>query len=102
VRPSCVISAGSALDLRALSIVSGRTCWVLCIDALVLTAGGSLLDALSIAVRVSRPAPNTSSLATLQQAGLDIWECLCTKSICCEKLMGMSLAVDVCIRAEQL
>ena len=45
--------AGSALDLRALSIVSGRSCWVLCIDALVLACDGSLLDALSIAVRVS-------------------------------------------------
>ncbi|CAL5227658.1 g10664 [Coccomyxa viridis] len=44
---------GSALDLRALSIVSGRTCWVLCIDALVLACDGSLLDALSIAVRAA-------------------------------------------------
>jgi exosome complex RNA-binding protein Rrp42 (RNase PH superfamily) len=40
------------VDLRALSIVSGRRCWILCIDALVLAADGSLLDALSITAKV--------------------------------------------------
>ena len=40
------------MDLRALSIVSGRRCWILCMDALVLAADGSILDALSIAAKV--------------------------------------------------
>lgn len=40
------------MDLRALSILSGRRCWILCIDALVLAADGSILDALSIATKV--------------------------------------------------
>ena len=43
---------GSTLDLKALCVVPGKTCWVLCIDALLLSVGGSVLDALSIAVRV--------------------------------------------------
>lgn len=36
-------------------MVSGRTVWVLCVDALILSIDGSLLDALSIAIRV-RPS----------------------------------------------
>ncbi len=43
---------GGSLDLRALSIVSGRRCWILCIDALVLAVDGNVLVALSIAVKV--------------------------------------------------
>ena len=73
------LNAGSSLDLRALCILSGRTCWVLCIDALVLSMDGSLLDALSIAVRVSSghrvrlclldrlPSPHARSKAVLLQ-----------------------------------
>ena len=48
----CLPVVGSTLDLRALSVVTGKTCWVLCIDALLLSINGSVLDALSIAVRV--------------------------------------------------
>ena len=44
--------AGSALDLSALKIVSGKRCWVLQIDGLVLSADGNLLGALSIATKV--------------------------------------------------
>ncbi|CAK0752194.1 hypothetical protein CVIRNUC_002127 [Coccomyxa viridis] len=44
---------GSPLDLRALCILSGRTCWVLCIDALVLSMDGSLIDALGVAIRAA-------------------------------------------------
>ena len=69
--------AGSALDLRALSIVSGRSCWVLCMDALVLACDGSLLDALSIAVRVScLPSLSFLSCAILApQASLFVPRC---------------------------
>ena len=38
--------------MSALSIVAGKSCWVLCIDGLVLSADGCVLDALSIAVKV--------------------------------------------------
>lgn len=44
--------SGAAIDLSTLRIVDGKTCWVLCIDGLVLSSDGNLLDALSIAVKV--------------------------------------------------
>lgn len=44
--------AGSALDLAALKIVSGKRCWVLQVDGLVLSADGNLLGALSMATKV--------------------------------------------------
>jgi exosome complex RNA-binding protein Rrp42 (RNase PH superfamily) len=44
--------SGAAIDLSALRIVDGKTCWVLCIDGLVLSSDGNLLDALSIAIKV--------------------------------------------------
>jgi len=42
-----------AIDLKQLSLVSGRQCWVLYVDALVLDSSGNLFDALSIAVRAA-------------------------------------------------
>lgn len=42
----------SGLDLSALCIVSGKTCWVLYLDALLLNIGGNLHDALSVAAKV--------------------------------------------------
>ncbi|RKO86997.1 ribosomal protein S5 domain 2-type protein [Blyttiomyces helicus] len=39
------------IDLKALCIVPGSTCWVLNIDALVLDYGGNLLDAIFLAIR---------------------------------------------------
>jgi len=45
--------AGAALDMAALGIQKGKTAWVLQVDALVLNAEGSLLDALSIAVKAA-------------------------------------------------
>ena len=49
MRPSIT---GCAIDLAALKIVSGKRCWVLFVDGLVLSADGNLLNALSIAVKV--------------------------------------------------
>ncbi len=40
------------MDLSTLSIVSGKTCWVLYVDALLLNIGGNLHDALSVAAKV--------------------------------------------------
>ncbi|PRW60343.1 exosome complex component RRP42 [Chlorella sorokiniana] len=41
------------VDLSALSIVSGKTCWVLYVDALLLNIGGNLHDALSVAAKAA-------------------------------------------------
>jgi exosome complex RNA-binding protein Rrp42 (RNase PH superfamily) len=46
------MNAGGVLDWQSLCIVSGRTVWVLCVEALILAIDGSVLDALSIAVKV--------------------------------------------------
>lgn len=40
------------VDLSTLSIVSGKTCWVVYADALLLNIGGNLHDALSAAAKV--------------------------------------------------
>ncbi|KAG0556295.1 hypothetical protein KC19_11G041500 [Ceratodon purpureus] len=45
--------SGAAIDLSSLRIVDGKTCWVLCIDGLVLSSDGNLLDALSIAIKAA-------------------------------------------------
>jgi len=47
------VLTGCAIDLTALKIVSGKRCWVLQLDGLVLSDDGNLLDALSIATKVS-------------------------------------------------
>ena len=47
------LRAGACVDLGALCIVAGKSCWVLCVDALVLSADGGVLDALSIATKVT-------------------------------------------------
>ena len=46
-------SSTTPLDLNALKIVSGKTCWVLYIDALILDLDGSALDATSIAIKAA-------------------------------------------------
>lgn len=45
--------AGAALDMSRLGIQKGKTCWALRCDCLVLSADGSVLDALSIAVKAA-------------------------------------------------
>lgn len=47
--------AGAAIDLEALKIIPGKRCWVLTVSGLVLAADGSLIDALSIAAKVTYP-----------------------------------------------
>lgn len=46
-------AAGGSLDLKALCVLPGKTCWVVYVDALLLNDGGNVLDALSIAVRAA-------------------------------------------------
>ena len=46
-------SSMAPIDLTALKIVSGKTCWILYIDALVLDLDGAALDATSIAVKAA-------------------------------------------------
>lgn len=42
-----------SLDLKALCIIPGKTCWVLYIDTLILECGGNLFDAISIAIKAA-------------------------------------------------
>lgn len=44
---------GGGLDLTALCVTSGKICWLLYVDALVLNMDGNILDALSIATRAA-------------------------------------------------
>ena len=49
----CLLAGrAGGVDLSTLSIVSGKTCWVLYVDALLLNIGGNLHDALSVAAKV--------------------------------------------------
>ena len=41
------------LDLRALCLIPGQSCWVIHVDILLLQCGGNLLDAVSIAVKAA-------------------------------------------------
>lgn len=47
------LSLPSVLDLNSLSLIKGKQCWVIYVDALVLDSTGNLLDALSIATRAA-------------------------------------------------
>lgn len=50
----CVyVLSGGSLDLKALCVLPGKTCWVVYVDALLLNDGGNVLDALSIAARAA-------------------------------------------------
>ncbi|GAQ84934.1 3'-5'-exoribonuclease family protein [Klebsormidium nitens] len=44
---------GAAVDLAALSVVEGKTCWVLYADVLVLNADGNILDASAIGIKAA-------------------------------------------------
>lgn len=44
---------GGGLDLSALSIVSGKTCWVVYVDVLLLNIGGNLHDAAAAATKAA-------------------------------------------------
>lgn len=52
-----LLVAGSGLDLTQLCVTTGKICWLLYVDALVLNMNGNVLDALSIAARVGRHIP---------------------------------------------
>ncbi|XP_052815439.1 exosome complex component RRP42-like [Mya arenaria] len=43
----------SCLDMRQLSVVQGKQCWVIYVDVLLLECGGNLFDAASIAVKAA-------------------------------------------------
>ncbi|KAK9842914.1 hypothetical protein WJX74_004343 [Apatococcus lobatus] len=52
IRPS-QSGKGGALDLQSLCVLPGKTCWVLHVDGLILNADGSVLDALSLAIKAA-------------------------------------------------
>ncbi len=43
------LDVGYGIDLRTLNIISGKSCWNVYVDALVLNDDGNVLDALSLA-----------------------------------------------------
>ena len=45
----CLQAVGYGVDLKMLNIITGKSCWNLYIDALVLNDDGNVLDALSLA-----------------------------------------------------
>ncbi|KAJ0982959.1 hypothetical protein J5N97_011214 [Dioscorea zingiberensis] len=45
--------AGAGIDLSSLTIVEGKICWDLYVDALVVSSDGNLLDALATAIKVA-------------------------------------------------
>lgn len=47
------LNASSSLDFKSLSLVPGKQCWILTVDALVLASTGNLFDALSIGIRAA-------------------------------------------------
>lgn len=51
--PAAAGASLTPLDLGALKIVSGKTCWVLYIDALILDLDGAALDATSVAIKAA-------------------------------------------------
>ncbi len=88
--PDLLALAGGGVDLSQLSIVAGKTCWVLYVDALVLNIDGNVLDALSLAAKAAladtripkvcgmvRPtglAACGCSIGTMCQVGVG-WQC---------------------------
>ncbi|KAL6769913.1 RPH2 [Auxenochlorella protothecoides x Auxenochlorella symbiontica] len=50
------VSGRAGLDLTTLSIVSGKSCWVVYVDVLVLAVGGAVVDTASIAVKAALTA----------------------------------------------
>lgn len=45
------MSAATGIDLQQLSIIKGKACWAVYVDALVLNDDGDVLDALSYAAK---------------------------------------------------
>jgi len=48
-----IIKSSHSFDLKQLSIIPGKLCWILYVDAMVLDSGGNLFDAISIATRAA-------------------------------------------------
>jgi len=46
-------NTSNSLDLKSLSIIPGKQCWILYVDIMVLDSGGNLFDAISIATRAA-------------------------------------------------
>ena len=47
------VASESPIDLSSLCILSGKSCWVLYVDALILDLDGSVIDAISMACRAA-------------------------------------------------
>lgn len=56
----------ASMDLKQLCIIPGKTCWNLCVDALVLDSAGSLSDAISLAVKAAISDTRVPALTLVQ------------------------------------
>jgi len=68
--PSSVTSE-SPIDLSSLCILSGKSCWVLYVDALILDLDGSVIDAISMACRAALQDTKIPKVEIQQQDGDD-------------------------------
>ena len=64
-RSYVLLVAGSGLNLTHLCVTSGKICWLLYVDALVLNMDGNVLDALSIAARVGMHFPHSLQVSQI-------------------------------------
>ncbi|KAK7115484.1 exosome complex component RRP42-like [Littorina saxatilis] len=62
-------SASTVLDVSSLCLQSGKLCWVLYVDVLLLECGGNLFDAASIAVKAALFNTKIPSVKVRQEEG---------------------------------
>lgn len=67
--PKHANSVASGFDLGLLKIVSGKTCWILYVDGLILDLDGAALDAVSIAVKCALYDARIPSVELVQGEG---------------------------------
>jgi len=67
--PKHATCVASGFDLGLLKIVSGKTCWILYVDGLVLDLDGAALDAVSIAVKCALYDAQIPSVELVQGEG---------------------------------
>ncbi|KAK9817753.1 hypothetical protein WJX72_001640 [[Myrmecia] bisecta] len=62
---------GGAVDLTALGIIKGKTCWAMYVDALVIRVDGNVLDAVSIAAKAALADTKLPSISVTEAEGED-------------------------------
>ena len=76
---------GCGVDLSKLSIVPGKQCWVLYVDALVMNIDGNVLDTVSMAVKVGSRVKRSRVRGSFTKPSK---KTNCTLSICHGRCLG--------------